>query len=65
VLHRWELPSEDFHTGARMLRENAGFTTLTVRTLAVGIGGNTAIFWLSESPVPSQRPDLSPDCSLA
>jgi predicted permease len=49
VLSQLELLSEDFRIGARMLRKNAGFATLAVLTLAVGIGANTAIFGLANA----------------
>jgi putative ABC transport system permease protein len=44
--HRLEDMARDFRHTARALRKNPGFTTAVVFTLAVGIGGNVAIFSL-------------------
>src|ERR1700749_1747729 len=40
---------QDLRFGARMLRKNPGFAIASILTLALGIGGNTAIFTITSS----------------
>ena len=52
---------QDFRYGLRGLRRNLGFTTVAALSLALGIGGNTAVFTLVNAfllqPLPYSEPD--------
>jgi predicted permease len=59
---RWlETLLQDLRCGARQLRRNPGFTAVSVLTLALGIGANTAIFSLLDAVMLRSLPVRDPE----
>jgi putative ABC transport system permease protein len=56
---------QDIRFGLRMLRKNPGFTAVTVITIALGIGGTTAIFTLVYSTLLRNLPYPQADRIIA
>jgi putative ABC transport system permease protein len=52
---------QDLRFGARMLMKQPGFTLITVLTLALGIGANTAIFSLVDKALIRKLPVEEPE----
>jgi hypothetical protein len=53
--------AQDFRYGARQLRRSPGFVLVTVLTLTLGIGANTAIFTLMNALLLKTLPVREPD----
>jgi predicted permease len=51
---------QDLKYGLRQLRRNAGFTIVTILTLALGIGATTAIFTLTDAVMLKSLPVVNP-----
>jgi predicted permease len=56
-----ETLAQDVRYGLRMLRRSPGFATVTILTLALGIGANTAIFTLVDAVMLKSLPVAQPE----
>ncbi|HLX00249.1 MAG TPA: hypothetical protein VKR82_16530, partial [Candidatus Acidoferrales bacterium] len=52
---------QDFRFGLRALRKSPAFTTVAVLTLALGIGGTSAVFTLVQQVMLRSLPVSQPD----
>jgi hypothetical protein len=57
--------AQDLRYGLRIMRQNRGFTTVAIVTLALGIGANTAIFSLLEAVELRNLPLRQPEQLIA
>jgi predicted permease len=53
--------AQDIRFGLRMLRKNPGFTSVSIATLALGVGATTAIYSVVNAVILNPIPGLEPD----
>jgi putative ABC transport system permease protein len=57
--------ARDFHYGLRQFRRNLGFTAIVIVTLALGVGGNIAVFSILRGVLVRSLPFRDPDRLVA